>query len=156
MPMTNVSRVAGRNTELTTLSKIKFGHVEITKQMLDHGSELTAHILRDIETIHYACWIVVEYGSDDYLMFISNFSGSFEKYIDDFASVIALAKGLDVIWGNCEGWPGIGSVETLKAFIRETTIGADLYYSAYPEATVRDVLKGLKASTVVTEFVALA
>jgi len=152
-----ISNSAGRSTELTTLSIIKppLG-TAITKVLLDRGSDLTARILSDIETIHYACWIVVEHGSHDYLMFMSNFTGSFQKYIDDFASVIALAVGLDVIWGHVEGWPGIGSVENLKDFILDTTIRADLYYCAYPEATVRDVLKGLKATPVVEDFFALA
>ena len=154
--MSNISNSDGRTTELTTLSKIKPGRVLILRGLLNHGSDLTAHVLRDIETIHYASWAIVEYGGDDYLMFLSNFTGSFEKYIDDFASVIALAVGLDVIWGNCEGWPGIDSLEELKGFIRETTIGADLYYSAYPEATVRDVLQALKVRGIVEEFVALA
>jgi hypothetical protein len=154
--MSNISISDGRTTELATLSKIKPGHTLILRELLAHGDDLTAHILADIETIHYCQWIIVSLGAHDYLMFISNFTGSFEKYIDDFASVIALAVGLHVIWGNCEDWPGIGSVENLKAFIRSTTIGADLYYSAYPEATVRDVLKALKATAVVEEFVALA
>jgi hypothetical protein len=154
--MSNMSNSDGRTTELTTLSKIKPGHVILLREMLNRGSDLTAFILRDIETIHYASWVIVEYGGDDYLMFLSNFSGSFEKYIDDFSSVIALAFGLDLIWGNCEGWPGIESLEELKAFIRATTLRADLYYSAYPEATVRDILAALKVRGIVEEFVALA
>lgn len=154
--MSNISTSDGRTTELTTLSKIKPLHTIILREMLNHSDGLTANILKDIETIQYASWVIVEYGGADYLMFLSNFTGSFEKYIDDFAAVIQLAVGLELIWGTCEGWPGIGSVENLKAFIRDTTIGADLYYSAYPEATVRDVLAALKVAGVVEEFVALA
>ena len=154
--MSNISNSDGRITELTTLSKIKPGRVILLREMLNRGSDLTAFLLRDIETIHYASWVIVEYGGDDYLMFLSNFTGSFEKYIDDFAAVIALAIGLELIWGNCEGWPGIDSLEDLKTFIRDTTLRADLYYSAYPEATVRDVLSALKVRGVVEEFVALA
>jgi hypothetical protein len=154
--MSNMSNSDGRTTELTTLSKIKPLHTTILREMLNRGDELTANILKDIETIQYASWVIVEYGDADYLMFLSNFTGSFEKYIDDFAAVNARAVGLQIIWGNCEGWPGIGSVENLKAFIRDTTLRADLYYSAYPEATVRDVLSALKVAAVVEEFAALA
>ncbi|HUS17715.1 MAG TPA: hypothetical protein VM536_22190 [Chloroflexia bacterium] len=155
--MTAISNTAGRSTELTTLSLLKNPlATAVTKALIDRGSTLTAHILEDIETIHYACWIVIDHGPRSYLMFLSNFTGSFQKYIDDFASVIALAVGLDVIWGQVVGWPGIDSVEDLKEFIRDTSLRADLYYCAYPEATVRDVLKGLKATPVVEEFFALA
>ena len=155
--MPEIGNSAGRNNELTTLSILKNPLASaLTRVLLDRGSDLTALILADIETIHYACWIVLDQGKHDYLMFLSNFSGSFDKYIDDFASVIALAVGLDVIWGQTVGWPGIDSVEDLKAFIRATTIRADLYYCAYPEATVRDVLKGLKATPTVEQFLTLA
>jgi hypothetical protein len=154
--MSNISKAAGRINEITTMSKIKFGRTEFLRLLLSNSDELTARVLKDIETIHYACWVVVTLEHGSYLMFISNYSGSFEKYIDDFASVLGLAVGLDIIWSNCEGWPGIGSVEVLKDFIRATTVGADLYYAACPEATVRDVLHGLHATEVVQEFLSLA
>jgi hypothetical protein len=154
--MANISNSDGRTTELTTLSRILPGRTIFLRPLLGHSDQLTANVLKDIETIHYCQWVIAEYGGHDYLMFISNFTGSFEKYIDDFASVILLGLGLEIIWGNCADWPGIGSVENLKAFIRATTIGADLYYSAYPQATVRDVLHALRARSVAADFFALA
>ena len=151
---------AGRNNELTLLSMLKNPLAEVvTKARLDLAGDLpalTAKILTDVETIHYACWILMDHGKHDYVTFFSNFSGSFEKYIDDFASVMALAFGLEVIWGETVGWPGIEPVDHLKAAIRDVTVRADLYYCAYPEATVRDVLKGLKATPMVEQFLALA
>ena len=154
--MPQVGTTVGRTNEITTVSRIKPGLTLPLRAFLDLSSgQLLRAVLENVETIHYACWLVVPMNGRDYLVFISNYTGSFEKYIDDFGSVLTLALGLEVIWSHCEGWPGIGSIDDLKAFIRETTTDAEFYYSAYPDATVRDVLKGLRAAAVVQELCSL-
>lgn len=158
--ITETGNIDGRNSELTTLSILKNPlAATVTRVLMDSASDLpalTAQILTDVETIHYACWIMMSHGKHDYVTFFSNFSGSFEKYIDDFASVLALSLGLTAIWGHTVGWPGTEPVDDLKAFVRGTTYRADLYYCAYPEATVRDVTKGLKSIPTVEQFLTLA
>jgi len=155
--MPQIGKSVGRTNEITTVSKIKPGLTLPLRAFLDvSAGQLLHKVLENVETIHYACWVIVPMNGADYLVFISNYTGGFEKYIDDFTSVLTLALGLELIWSNCEGWPGTRSVEVLKAFIRSTTTAADLYYSAYPDATVRDVLKGLRAVTTVTELFELA
>jgi hypothetical protein len=76
------------------------------------------------------------------LLFTSNFDGTWDQYIDDFSEY--LAEGLDHIFGHCEGYPGARPVEGLKAYIREHEIEADVYYAAYPDATLKQVQKGLR------------
>jgi hypothetical protein len=155
MPGTGIS--VGRTNEITTVSRIKPGLTLPLRALLAASAGRLLHgVLANVETIHYASWLIVPMNGRDYLVFISNYTGSFEKYIDDFGSVLTLALGLEVIWANCEDWPGIDSIDDLKAFIRQTTTPAALYYSAYPEATVRDVLKGLRATAVVQELFELA
>jgi len=154
--MAEVGKSVGRISEITTVSRIKPGHTLPLRLVMENSEALQRKVLENVETIHYACWVIVPMNGADYLVFISNYTGGFEKYIDDFTSVLTLALGLELIWSNCEGWPGTRSVEVLKAFIRSTTTAADLYYSAYPDATVRDVLKGLRAVTTVTELFELA
>jgi len=152
-----IGKSVGRTLEITTVSKIKPALTLPLRAFLDASSGRLLHkVLENIETIHYACWMIVPMNGRDYLVFISNYTGSFEKYIDDFGSVLTLALGLEVIWSFCEGWPGIDSVDDLKAFIRQTTTNSSFYYSAYPDATVRDVLKGLRATTAVQELFDLA
>jgi len=150
--MSHVGKIVGRVNEITTVSKLKHGHVEIARLALDNSAPIALRVLADIETIHYACWVILPMNGEHYLLFVSNYTGTFDKYIDDFATTLKLGLGLDAIWWNCEGWPGVENVERLKNFIRETTTSADLFYSAYPQATVRDVLKGLKAVNAVTAF----
>jgi hypothetical protein len=53
------------------------------------------------------------------------------------------------IYSNCFGWPDRGSrdVEAFKAYIRTHELRADVYYRAYPRATVRQVKAALKLKT---------
>jgi hypothetical protein len=55
----------------------------------------------------------------------------------------------DAIYSNCFGWPDRGSrdVEAFKAYIRTHELRADVYYRAYPRATVRQVKAALKLKT---------
>jgi hypothetical protein len=141
--LTHQGMTAGVVNEFTTATKVKFGHVPLLRFALQHSGPLAMEILKSILTIHYAQWLVVPMNGSDYLLFITRYNGSFEKYIDDFATTFLLGKGLDGIWMNTEGYPGVKSAEKLKDFIRETTFGADIFYAAYPQATVRDVLRSL-------------
>src|SRR5947209_4990308 len=115
--MSQTGSSVGRTNEITTVSKIKPGLTLPLRAFLALSSGQLLHaVLENVETIHYACWLILPMNGHDYLVFISNYTGSFEKYIDDFGSVLTLALGLEVIWSNCEGWPGIDSIDDLKAF----------------------------------------
>lgn len=153
--MSHTGKVVGRVNELTTVSKIKPGHVELTSLTLETNPPIARAVLSDVETIHYGCWAVVPMNGAHFLVFFSNYTGTFDKYIDDFASTLKLGLGLDLIWSNCEDWEGVDDIDRLKAVIRNDTTSADLFYSAHPQATVRDVLKGLKAAGVVQALLEL-
>lgn len=153
--MTQPGKRHGQATELTTLARIKVGHVELLRVVLNSPASvlIADKVLETIATVHYAQWVIVPVGHRAYLMFNSNYDGTFDQYIDDFSDKIPL--GLDLIWLHCEGWPGADDAERLKAFIRTTTFEAEAFYAAYPDATVRDVHRALKDETVVQAFFGL-
>lgn len=100
--------------------------------------------LSGITTIHFARWTVIDGG--DNLLFESNYDGSWESYIDDFVDSASL--GMNLIWGNCVGFPLGGSkdVEAFKAYIRANQIPSQVFYSAYPDLTMRNILTDLAMS----------
>jgi hypothetical protein len=101
--------------------------------------------LEDIGTVHFARWVVLPDDQDGgQLLFTSNFDGPWDDYIEDFAA--QSARSFDAIYSNCVGWPeqGAREVEAFKAYIREHEIPADVYYRAYPMATVQQVKAALK------------
>ena len=77
-----------------------------------------------------------------YLMFESNFNGSWDQYIDAFSEVVpSRMKG---IWGTSYGFPGPIPVEPFKDYIRANEYVANHYYNAYPGATTTEIISAAK------------
>lgn len=101
--------------------------------------------LDEIGTVHFARWVVLPDDRDGgHLLFTTNFDGPWDDYIEDFAA--QAADSFDAVYSNCEGWPERGSrdIDAFKAFVRDHEVPSDVYYRAYPTATVRQVKAGLK------------
>jgi hypothetical protein len=64
-----------------------------------------------ISTIHFVRWLVIDDGRR--LMMVSDYDGSWESYIDEFAEMIL--SGLDAIWETAVGFPPDGARD-LPAF----------------------------------------
>jgi hypothetical protein len=73
----------------------------------------------------------------DYLLFFSNFNGTWNQYIDAFSAV--LANGLNLIWRWSEKFPGSVPVTLFKEYIARVQFDTDYYYTAYPHATANDL-----------------
>lgn len=143
------SPLAEGTQALTALARIIPGR----RQQLQHvlaevGGRIAAggpSPLDVIGTVHFARWVVLPDGDDGgSLLFTSNYDGSWDTYIEQFAT--DAAQSFDAIYSNCEGWPAGGAtdIEAFKDFIRARELPADVYYRAYPTATVRDVKSALR------------
>jgi hypothetical protein len=73
----------------------------------------------------------------DYLLFFSNFNGTWNQYIDAFSAV--LSKGLNLVWRWSEKFPGSVPVTPFKQYIARVQFDTDYYYTAYPHATANDL-----------------
>ena len=73
----------------------------------------------------------------DYLLFFSNFNGTWNQYIDAFSAV--LSKGLNLVWRWSEKFPGSVPVTLFKEYIARVQFDTDYYYTAYPQATANDL-----------------
>jgi hypothetical protein len=101
--------------------------------------------LGSMRTIHFAHWTLV--GNSGRLLFLSNFDGSWQSYLDDF--VDKAARGLTLAWGNCVGFPRTedlilqGAVHgtQFKAWARQSQTQNILWYSAYPDLTVNQIIR---------------
>ena len=109
--------------------------------------------LNGITTIHFARWAIIDKGKN--LLFESNYDGSWEKYIDDFVDLSAF--GMNMIWANCEGYPtgGCRDIESFKAYIRKSQLPTQVFYSAYPQETVNNIINDLVCSGAVEKFLAM-
>src|ERR1700724_3921634 len=77
----------------------------------------------------------------DYLLFFSNFNGTWNQYIDAFSAV--LSRGLNMIWRWSEKFPGSVPVTPFKEYIARVQFDTDYFFTAYPEATLNDVESAL-------------
>lgn len=158
--------VAGRNltevedrvvqNQMTIVSPVKsplFVRVPLLKLVLllvNLQARQSRGSLSGLTTIHFARWVLIDGGRN--LLFESNFDGSWERYIDDF--VDRASVGMNLVWANCRDFPRAGArdIEAFKEIIRRYQHPSQVFYSAYPGATVVNVLDGLLVGDAVGRF----
>lgn len=99
--------------------------------------------LKSMRTIHFAHWALINNGSR--LIFLSNFDGSWESYLDDF--IEKAHNGLTLAWAGGVGFPpteflvGDGATHgrKFKAWARHSMVESHLWFSAYKEYTVNQI-----------------
>ena len=131
---------AGRSNEFTLIMPLKPGGAErMRKKMNDTFRSQDKQSADRIGTLHDMRFAIFD--NDTRLLFASTFDGDWDQYINDFANIIP--DEIDFQFGEVEGYPGIHSPD-IKDFIVKHQIASTYFYSAYPDATVRDVWKALK------------
>jgi hypothetical protein len=110
--------------------------------------------LAGVTSIHFARWLIVDGG--DTLIFESNYDGSWDSYIDNFVDVTS--AGLNLIWSSCEGYPRAGceDVDSFKNVIRGHQKRDLIFYSAYPDLTVKNIIANHAVDLAVQSFVRTA
>jgi hypothetical protein len=141
----------GVNNQFSSLMRIKRGPFrKFTQWAVLTAINFAARYLNnqgrlaDIPTIHFARWIMVDDGRR--LLFESNFDGSWERYLGDF--VDKARAGLTAVWSNTVGFPpskwlvqeGAADEQPFKWVARASQIETQVWYSAYPQLTVKNIL----------------
>jgi hypothetical protein len=110
--------------------------------------------LAGVTSIHFARWVIVDRG--DTLIFESNYDGSWDSYIDNFVDVTS--AGLNLIWSSCTGYPRAGceDVDSFKNVIRAHQKRDLIFYSAYPDLTVKNIIANHAVDLAVQSFVRTA
>jgi len=110
---------------------------KLARAVATHGS------LSGIPSIHFAHWSLIDGGRR--LLFLSNFDGSWENYLDDF--IDKAAHGLTAIWSNTLLFPrtqflifgGARDGPRFKAVARNSQTYTNAWYSAYIDLTVQGI-----------------
>ena len=108
--------------------------------------------LKGLALIHFARWVIIRRDrwpkhagappANDYMLFCSNFNGTWDQYIDAFAD--GIPNGLDLFWYSSTKFPHSIPISPFKAYIRANQIDNDYYYNATPGAAQRDVKAALR------------
>jgi hypothetical protein len=104
--------------------------------------------LQRLSLIHAAHWVVIDRFPGEprkrryaYLLFLSNFNGSWREYIDVFAT--AIPKRMAIIWGTSYGFPGALPPTPFVNYIERGQLAPQHFYSAYPQASATEVASAL-------------
>jgi hypothetical protein len=129
----------GRSNEFTLILPLKPGGAERMRKKFEAVKDQEQSNADRIGTLHDMRFVIFD--NDTRLLFASTFDGDWDVYINDFATIIP--DQIDFDFEEVEGYPGIHS-PNIKDFIVKHQVSATSFYSAYPNATVRDVWKALK------------
>ena len=99
--------------------------------------------LARVRTIHFARWVFLDHRQR--VLFISNYDGSLESYMDDFINKVGF--GLNVVFSNGVGYPrtdwlikkGCADERKFKEYLRRHQMPTDVWYKAYPGLTAVDL-----------------
>lgn len=148
-----MSNIAGKAYAMNTITPLRWYTGWITRAVFWIAGKRPATTLGliTLSLIHYARWVVVTPRlfprlSDDqpkeelkytYLMFFSNFNGSWDQYVDSFSS--AIPTGLNLFWIFNIKYPKSVPMEPFHRYITANQVWTDHYYNAYPMAASNDV-----------------
>jgi hypothetical protein len=138
----------GQSHEFTMISALKPGGAERMRKLFANGftGERQANTDR-IGTVHDLRFVIFD--NDTRVVFASTFDGDWDSYMDDFGTIIP--DEIDLLFHECVDYPGIHSPH-FKEWAVSVQITAAGFYSAYPDASVRDVWQALKTKKAFEEL----
>lgn len=105
--------------------------------------------LLTLSLIHYARWAIIkdfphldrsqpeEELKYHYMLFFSNFNGSWKQYVDSFH--MSIPSGLNLFWRKNVKYPGSVPLQPFHNYITYNQIWTNHYYNAYPMAASNDI-----------------
>jgi hypothetical protein len=148
--MSNINGKVYALNVITPMKPWKTWILRLVFFVLGHVKALQGDLI-NLSFIEFARWVIIprmafpylgngqqrEELKYDYLLFFSNFNGTWNQYIDAFSAV--LSRGLNLIWRWSEKFPGSVPVTLFKEYIARVQFDTDYYYTAYPHATANDL-----------------
>ncbi len=104
--------------------------------------------LAGVKTIHFARWILLDGAVRS--VFVSNYDGSTESYMDDFIDKVAWA--LNAVFSNGAGYPatrwllfgGARDEQAFKGFLRTHQLPTQVWYAAYNQLSALNIVDNAK------------
>jgi len=136
----------GKVSELTLIFKFAPGGAMRLRALLQ---ALEANFSAEkVATVHDMRFVFLD--NDTKLLFATAYDGdSWDSYLDEFATKIP--DELDLLFSELEEFPGFRD-PSVKDWIAKYEIPAEGWYVAYPDLTVRDILRLKRVGKAVDEF----
>jgi hypothetical protein len=166
-----MSNIAGKAYAMNVLTPIKPRWTWLTFLIFAVSRARPSQLggLLGLKFIHFARWAVIRRNQwpvvskdqprpaktlqNDYMLFLSNFNGTWDQYIDAFAD--GIPSGLDLLWYTSTGYPHSIPIAKFKDYISANQIQTRYYYNATPGAAQRDIKQALVMRDELTALAAL-
>lgn len=161
-----MSNIAGKAYAMNVITPIRWYMTWINKVifLVAQKRPSTLNGLMTLSLIHYARWVIIgrnqfphlspqqpkEKLNYSYMLFFSNFNGSWAQYVDSFT--FAIPSGLDLFWKWNIRYPKSVPLTPFHSYIQFNQIQTDHYYTAYPLAAANDVKAAKRVKTALIEF----
>jgi hypothetical protein len=151
-----VSNIAGKAYAMNVITPVPPLCTWLQRLIFNVSRALPSNLggLMGLSLIHFARWVTIrrdqwpDLGQGkqtlryDYMLFCSNFNGTWDQYIDAFSD--GIPGGLDLFWYTSVKYPHSIPITTFKNYITYNQIDTDYYYNATPGAAQRDIKSALK------------
>lgn len=151
-----MSNIAGKAYGMNVVTPMPPGRTWINRLLFVVARACPATLggLLGLSIIHFARWVIIrrdqwpdlgqgkERLRNDYMLFCSNFNGTWDQYIDAFSD--GIPNGLDLFWYSSTKYPHSIPITPFKDYIRHNQIDCDYYYNATPGSAQRDIKAALR------------
>ena len=151
-----MSNVAGKAYGMNVVTPIRPCWTWVGRTLFMISRALPAELagLLGLSIIHFARWVIIKRDQwpdlgqgkqtlqNDYMLFCSNFNGTWDQYIDAFSD--GIPGGLDLLWYTSTRYPHSIPITPFKDYIRVNQIDTNYYYNSVPGAAQRDVKSALR------------
>ena len=161
-----MSNTAGKAYAMNVLTPVPPAQTWINRLifMVARAVPTTLSGLLGLSLIHFARWVIIERGAwpdfgqpkralkNDYVLFCSNFNGTWDQYIDAFAD--GIPGGLDLFWYSSTKYPHSVPITPFKNYIRGNQVDTNYYYNATPGSGQRDIKQALRLAAAIRALAA--
>lgn len=159
-----MSNIAGKAyaMNVVTPSKPYLTWVNRLIFMVARGVPATLGGLLGLSLIHFARWVIIRRDQwpdlgqgpqklqNDYMLFCSNFNGTWDQYIDAFSD--GIPNGLNLFWYTATKYPQSIPVTVFKNYITYNQVMTDYYYNATPGSAQRDIKCALRVYRAIAQL----
>ena len=161
-----MSNVAGKAYGMNVLTPMRPWLTWINRLSFMYSRTFPTNLvgLLGLSFIHFARWAIIKRDQwprlglpkqelkNDYMLFCSNFNGTWDQYIDAFAD--GIPNGLDLAWYSTTNYPHSIPITAFKNFIRLNQVDTNYYYNSVPGVGQWDVKAALRVRRAVLDLAA--
>jgi len=151
-----MSNIAGKAYAMNVVTPVPPWKTPIQRLifMASRAIPSTLKGLLGLGLIHFARWVIIRRDQwpdlgqgpqrlrNDYVLFCSNFNGTWDQYIDAFSD--GIPQGLDLFWYASSKYPHSIPITPFKDYIVFNQIDTEYYYNATPGVAQRDIKSALQ------------